>query len=82
MLNNFDIPVGVARSEAGGLVYSDYTQLTVARNPQNFRYYYKSYADQTIRMVDVKKLDLNSKEIMMQCIRSEQPVTDMTERFR
>lgn len=82
ILNNFDIPVGVARSEAGGVVYSDYTQLTVARNPQDFRYYYKSYADQTIRMVDVKQLDLNSKEIKLLSTRSEQPITDMTERFR
>jgi len=82
ILNNFDIPVGVARSEEAGVVHSDYTQLTVARNPQDFRYYYKSYADQTIRMVDMKQLDLNSKEIKLLSTRSEQPITDMTERFR
>ncbi len=82
ILNNFDIPVGVARSEVGGVVHSDYTQLTVARNPQDFRYYYKSYADQTIRMVDTKQLDLNSKEIKLLSTRSEQPIMDMTEQFR
>lgn len=78
ILNNFDIPIGVARAEEDGVVHSDYTQLTVARDPQNQRYYYKSYADQTMRMVDMKQLDLNGKEIKLLSTRSEQPIVDMT----
>jgi len=82
ILNNFDIPIGVARSEVNGMVLSDYTQLTVARDPQNLRYYFKSYADQTIRSVDMKQSDLSSKEIKLFSIRSEQPIMDVTVRLR
>ena len=63
ILNNFDIPLGVARAEDQGVVHSDYTQFTAARDPQNLRYYYKSYNDQTIRMVDLRKFDLDAKEV-------------------
>lgn len=65
ILNNFDIPVGNARAEAGGIVHTDYTMLTVARDPQCLRYYYKSYDDQTIRMADLSKFDPNAKGIKM-----------------
>ena len=62
ILNNFDIPVGVARSIEDGKIFSDYTMLTVARDPQNIRFYYNTYNDQILRMVDLKKLDLDAKK--------------------
>jgi choloylglycine hydrolase len=40
ILNNFDIPVGVAREEIGGKLITDYTQATVARDSANLRYYF------------------------------------------
>lgn len=78
ILNNFDIPVGVAREEADGVTHTDYTMLTTARDPQNLRYYYKSYDDQTIRMVDMKKFDLQAKTIKTLSTKGEQPIVDMT----
>ena len=50
----------------------------LARDPQNLRYYYKSYDDQTIRMVDLKQLDLNAKAIKLVSTSGQQPVADMT----
>ncbi len=82
ILNNFDIPVGVSRDVVNGVVYSDYTQMTVARDPQAQRYYYKTYDDQTIRMVDLKALDLNAKTIRQFSTKSEQPVVNMTEKLK
>ncbi len=82
ILNNFDIPVGVSRDVVNGVVYSDYTQMTVARDPQSLRYYYKTYDDQTIRMVDLKALDLNAKTIRQFSTKSEQPVVNMTEKLK
>ena len=79
ILNNFDIPVGVARAESDDVVHTDYTMLTVARDPQNLRYYYKSYDDQTIRMVDLKRLDPHKKEIRLLSTKSEQIIIDMTD---
>ena len=78
ILNNFDIPVGVAREESDGVIHSDYTMLTTARDPQSPRYYYKSYDDQTIRMVDLKQFDPTAKAIKMLSTKSEQPIVDMT----
>ncbi len=80
ILNNFDIPVGVTRAKADGTVHTDYTMLTVARDPQNLRYYYKSYDDQTIRMVDLKRLDPRKKTISLLSTESQQLIIDMTEK--
>lgn len=79
ILNNFDIPVGIAREkDKEGTVLTDRTQFTAARDPQSLRYYYKSYEDQTIRMVDLRKFDLNAKEIRKISTMSTQPVVDMS----
>ena len=78
ILNNFDIPVGVARSEADGVMHTDYTMLTVARDPQALRYYWKTYDDQAIRMVDMKQLDLNGKNVLTLSTKSDQSIIDST----
>jgi choloylglycine hydrolase len=82
ILNNFDIPVGAAREVSGGKTYSDMTMLTSMRDPQNLRFYYKTYDDQTIRMVDLNKFDLDGKEIKKLSTRSDQPVVDMSGKFQ
>jgi choloylglycine hydrolase len=64
ILNNFDVPKGSSREkDRAGKVYADYTQWAVARDPQNLRLYFKSYDDQTVRRVDLKKFDLNAKDV-------------------
>jgi len=78
ILNNFDIPVGVARTEHEGVIHSDYTMLTVARDPQNMRFYYHTYDDQTIRMVDLTSFDLDANKIKRLNTKSDQPVVDMS----
>ena len=78
ILNDFDIPVGVARDVSDGVVHTDYTLLTMARDPQSLRYYYKSYEDQTIRMVDLKKFDLQAKSVKLMSTKSDQPIVDMS----
>lgn len=75
ILNNFDIPVGVARAGHE----TDYTMFTSARDPHNLRYYWKTYEDQTIRMVDLKKLmATGEKNVKTLSTESEQPIVDMT----
>lgn len=63
ILNQFDIPVGAVRAIDKGVIHSDYTMLTCVRDPQSLRYYFKTYQDQTIRMVDLSSFDLNAKTI-------------------
>ncbi|MBN9511387.1 MAG: choloylglycine hydrolase family protein [Alphaproteobacteria bacterium] len=78
ILNNFDIPVGVARDVSGGVIHTDYTMLTVARDPQALKFYWKSYDDQSIRVVDMKKLDWNAKTLLRLSTAGKQTVLDVT----
>jgi choloylglycine hydrolase len=82
VLNNFDIPYGAVRADEGGSVHGDQTIFTVMRDPQNLKVYFKSYQDQTIRMVDLKRFDLDAKEIMrLPTAADSQPVVDMSGQF-
>lgn len=82
LLNNFDLPKGIARTNSDGTVSADYTQMTTAKDPQSLRYYYKGYDDQTIRMVDLKSLDLNAKEVKTFATASSQPIVDMSPKLK
>ncbi len=64
ILNSFDIPVGAARTIEEGKIFSDYTMLTIVRDTKNLRFYYKTYDDQNIKMLDMKAFDFNGKKIL------------------
>jgi len=81
VLNNFDIPVGSVRAEQGGKTEADQTLLTVMRDPQESRMYFKTYDDQTVRMVDLGKFDLDAKEVKKLSTKGNQTVIDMSGRF-
>ncbi len=78
ILNQFDIPVGVARAKVNGVVHSDYTLITCVRDPQALKYYYKTFEDQTIKMVDLKKFDLDAKTVKRFNTAAKQTVIDVT----
>lgn len=83
ILNNFDIPYGIARVEAQGVTHADQTIFTTMRDPQSLRVYYKSYHDQTIRMVDLNHFDLNAKDVMrLPSPTAAQSVVDMSGQFQ
>lgn len=56
--------------------------MTTAKDPQNLRYYYKGYDDQTIRMVDFKQLDLNAKDVKTFAAVTSQPIVDMSSKLK
>ena len=56
--------------------------LTVARNSKNIRFYYNTYDDQTIRMVDLSRFDLDARSIKKISAKSEQPIIDMTDKVK
>lgn len=78
ILNNFDIPKGSV-VESGQY---DYTLLTVARDPKNLSYYYKTYEDQAIRVVNMKHFDPNGTKMLMLSTESKQDFTDMSEKLK
>lgn len=82
ILNQFDIPVGAARSKIGNITYTDETQLTCARDPQSLKYYFKSYQNQNIKSVDLKKFDLNAKEIKLINITGASNIEDISSQLK
>lgn len=76
ILNQFDIPVGVAREKTKMGIATDHTLMTCVKDPQAMKYYYRSYDDQTIKFIDLKKFDLNAKEIKRAKTVGEQPAVD------
>lgn len=82
ILNNFDIPFGAVRESDDGKGETDQTLLTTMRDPQNLRMYYKTYDDQTIRMVDLNKFDLDAKVAKKVSTKGKQSVIDMSGKFQ
>ena len=82
ILNQFDIPVGVAREVENGVIHTDSTLITCARDPQSLKYYFKTYEDQTIRMIDLNKFDLNAKSIKLISTTGRQPITDISSELK
>ncbi len=78
ILNSFDIPVGAARTIEDGKVFSDYTMLTVVRDTKNLRFYYKTYEDQRIKMVDLKKFKLDGDKILRLHTKDKQKFIDVS----
>ena len=60
LLHLFDIPSGVSGAAANGVMIYDTTQLTTVSDHRNVRFYFNSYDDSRVRMVDLKRVDLNA----------------------
>lgn len=78
ILNQFDIPVGTTKEKVDGVIHSDYTQVTCARDPQSLKYYFKTYDNQSINFVDLTAFDLNDKTIKKANTSGEQNATDFS----
>jgi choloylglycine hydrolase len=81
ILNNFDIPVGAVRSGNDGNAEMDQTLLTTMRDPEKLRIYFKTYDDQTVRMLDLNKFDLDAKQVKKLSTKGKQTVIDMSGMF-
>jgi choloylglycine hydrolase len=55
ILNNFDIPIGTVRQVINGKQFDEYTSWTSASDLKNLTFYFRTYDDQTLRSVDVRK---------------------------
>ena len=67
ILNNFDIPKGSAREaekDEHGNILADYTIWTAASDLKTKRFYFRTYEDSRIRMVDLMKMNLDAKDIV------------------
>jgi len=78
ILNQFDIPKGSARGLDHGKEVADYTQWTTAADLKNLRYHYRTFDDSRIRMVDLKALDLDAKEIKTISMQGAEQIEDVS----
>jgi choloylglycine hydrolase len=55
ILNNFDIPVGAVRDVVNGKTIDEWTLWTAANDLTNLQFYFRTFDDQSLRSVDVRK---------------------------
>ncbi len=75
ILNNFDIPKGSAREaekDEHGNILADYTLWTAASDLKAKQYYFRTYDDSRIRMVDLTKINLDAKDIVTFSMKGEE----------
>ncbi len=82
ILNQFDIPKGSARGMEDGKVVADYTQWTSVSDLTNHRYYFRTFDNSRIRMVDLKKMDLDAKKIKTVSMAEQEMIEDLSEKAK
>ena len=83
IMNAFDIPLGAVRDTHENKVYYDYTVWTSVSDLKNIRWLFKTYNDQSIRSVDVRKaLRGANGKIRVIKMDSVQPIADVSTRFK
>lgn len=74
ILNNFDIPVGAVRDEVQGKAIDEWTLWTSAEDLTNLQFYFRTFTDQSLRGVDVRKaLASAGSSVKYLPLESEQP---------
>ncbi|MEN6557726.1 MAG: choloylglycine hydrolase family protein [Thermoguttaceae bacterium] len=63
ILNQFDIPKGAVRGAEHGQETSDYTLWTSVADLTHHRYYFRTFENSRIRMIDLHQMDLDAKTI-------------------
>jgi choloylglycine hydrolase len=82
IMNAFDIPLGSIQEKVGDTIHYDYTQWTSVADLNNLTYAVKTYQDQSIRSIDVKKaLNAAKDEIKVIKLYSEQEIKDISTNF-
>lgn len=78
VLNTFDIPYGVVRNQDENGVSYEFTRWTSACDLKNRRYYFRTYEDCRIRMVDLMKSNLDASEATIIAMDAGKSVCDIT----
>ena len=83
ILNAFDIPLGSIQDKSGDTIHYDYTQWTSASDLKNIVYAVKTYKDQSIRSIDVRKaLAGAGSKLMVLRLDSTQSSEDISTKFK
>ena len=80
ILNQFDIPKGSVVNSAGGEQMDETTEWTSVADLKNLRWYFRSYDDQSIHMVDLKQAlaAANGKISTIEMESTKQPIANVS----
>jgi choloylglycine hydrolase len=84
VMNGFDLPpgsIGVSATtggEGGGIDGYETTEWIAVADMKNLRYYIRTYDNMDIRAIDLRKADLNAKQIKFIALDQPQTVQDLT----
>ena len=78
LLNQFDIPKGAARGIEHGHEVADYTLWTSAADLKNRRYYFRTFENSRIRMVDLKAVDFDAEGIRTISMQGAEQIEDVS----
>ena len=77
ILNQFDIPKGAARGVEQGRQVADYTLWTSVSDLKNLRYHFRTFDNSRIRMIDLRKTDLDAKGIKTFSMAGQEIIEDL-----
>lgn len=84
ILNGLELPPGSIQTsatgggEGGGVSGYEITEWTTAADMKNMRYYIKTYDNPDVRMIDLKKVNFDIKEVKYIPLTQTQYITDLT----
>jgi len=78
LLNQFEIPKGAARRIEHGKEVADSTLWTSASDLKNLRYYFRTYDNSRIRMIDLQAVDWSAREVRTLSMQGEEQIEDVT----
>jgi choloylglycine hydrolase len=78
ILNQFDIPKGAARGKDNGKEVADYTLWTSVSDLKNLRYHFRTFDNSRIRMIDLKKMNLDAKQIKTISMAGQEVIEDLS----
>jgi len=79
LLNQFDLPVGAIRNVENGKTAVEYTNWTVASDLKHPRYYFHTYLNRRIKMVDLTKLDFDAKNLKIISMKEPESAQDVSD---
>ncbi|MBX9876965.1 MAG: choloylglycine hydrolase family protein [Candidatus Obscuribacterales bacterium] len=83
ILNAVDIPVGDVRAKPGDLDHCDYTQWALIKDLANNVMYFRTYENQNLRSIDLKRLDLNAGlKVRMLPMSGGNPIEDVSKQVK
>ncbi len=79
LLNQFDLPLGAIRGVDNGKTVNDYTNWTTAADLIHRHYYFHTYLDRRVKMIDFNKVDLDAKDLKIISMKEPETAQDVSE---